>query len=111
VGAPAPCCGRGAALRAGSSPLTPPSAAAPPGLPSLPAPRPFPADVALDPAGMRAALQHDSSASSLIVKLALHALTAKGPLAATMDVGKREGWAQAARTLCLPRTADALRNE
>jgi len=73
--------------------------------------RPIPADVALDPAGMRAALQHDSSASWLIVKLALHALTAKGPLAATMDVGKREGWAQAARTLCLTRTADALRNE
>ena len=73
--------------------------------------RPIPADVALDPVGMRAALQHYSSASWLIVKLALYTLTAKGPLAATMDMGKREGWATAARSLCLARTADTLRNE
>jgi len=73
--------------------------------------RPIPADVALDAAGMRAALEHDSSASWLIVKLAVHALTAKGPLAAAMGLGKRTGWQEAARSLCLLRTADALKNE
>jgi 2-polyprenyl-3-methyl-5-hydroxy-6-metoxy-1,4-benzoquinol methylase len=73
--------------------------------------RPIPADIALDPAGLRAALQHDASTSWLIVKLALHTLTAKGPLGAAIDIGKREGWDAAARTLCLSRTAEALKNE
>jgi 2-polyprenyl-3-methyl-5-hydroxy-6-metoxy-1,4-benzoquinol methylase/tetratricopeptide (TPR) repeat protein len=73
--------------------------------------RPIPADITLDPVGLRAALQHDASASWLIVKLALYSLTAKGPLAAAIEVGKREGWEAAARTLCLSRTADALKNE
>src|SRR5215510_11007052 len=61
--------------------------------------RPIPADVALDPAGLRAALRHDASSSWLIVKLALYTLTAKGPLAVAIEVGKREGWEAAARTL------------
>jgi SAM-dependent methyltransferase len=73
--------------------------------------RPIPADIVLDPVGLRAALQHDASASWLIVKLALHTLTAKGPLAAAIEVGKRQGWEAAARMLCLSRTAEALRNE
>src|SRR5499426_1250790 len=73
--------------------------------------RPIPPDIALDPVGLRAALQHEQSASWLIVKLALYTLTARGPLAAAIEVGKREGWEAAARTLCLSRTADALRNE
>ena len=73
--------------------------------------RPIPADIALDPVGLRAALQHDASASWLIVKLALHTLTATGPLTAAMEVGKREGWDAAARMLCLSRTAEALKNE
>src|SRR5262245_410014 len=73
--------------------------------------RPIPADVTLDPVGLRAALQHDASASWLIVKLALYTLTAKGPLAAAIEAGKGEGWEAAARTLCLSRTADALKNE
>ncbi|MBO0743318.1 MAG: hypothetical protein J2P51_18105, partial [Hyphomicrobiaceae bacterium] len=73
--------------------------------------RPIPADIALDPVGLRAALQHEGSASWLIVKLALYSLTAKGPLAAAIEIGKREGWEAAARTLCLSRTSEALRNE
>jgi 2-polyprenyl-3-methyl-5-hydroxy-6-metoxy-1,4-benzoquinol methylase len=73
--------------------------------------RPIPADIALDPVGLRAALQHDASASWLIVKLALHTLTAKGPLGAAIELGQREGWDAAARTLCLSRTAEALKNE
>jgi SAM-dependent methyltransferase len=73
--------------------------------------RPIPSDVTLDPAGLRAALQHDASASWLIVKLALHTLTVKGPLAAAIAMGKRQGWEAAARELSLSRTAEALRNE
>jgi len=73
--------------------------------------RPIPTDIALDPVGLRAALQHDASSSWLIVKLALLTLTEKGSLAAAIEVGKREGWEAAARALCLSRTAEALRNE
>jgi SAM-dependent methyltransferase len=80
-------------------------------LTALIARRPIPADVALDPVGLRAAMQHEASQSWLIVKLALYTLTAKGPLAAAIEAGKREGWEAAARALCLSRTAEALRNE
>jgi SAM-dependent methyltransferase/tetratricopeptide (TPR) repeat protein len=73
--------------------------------------RPLPADVELDPAGMKAALHHDTSASWLVTRLALHCLTAKGSLATAFAVGKREGWLQAARALCLTRTADALKDD
>jgi SAM-dependent methyltransferase/tetratricopeptide (TPR) repeat protein len=68
-------------------------------------------DVVLDPAGLRAALRHDSSSSWIIAKLALHYLTAKGPLAPVYELARREGWTQAATAVCVTRTGEALKDE
>ncbi len=73
--------------------------------------RPIPDDVQLDLAGLRAALHHETSASWLITKLGLHYLKLKGALGSSLNMGKREGWSNAARALCLARTADTLKDE
>ena len=72
--------------------------------------RPLPPDVAPDPEGLRAALRHDSSASWLIAKLALHSL-GKGSLAQAFAAGRRGEWDEAARALCVARTGEALKDE
>jgi hypothetical protein len=70
----------------------------------------LPANVALDPAGLQAALHHDSSSSWIIANLALQYLL-RGPLASVYELARREGWAQAARVLCVARSGEALKNE
>jgi SAM-dependent methyltransferase len=68
-----------------------------------------PSDAELDPAGIKAALNQDSSASWIIARLALGQLAAKGPLARALDVGRRRGWMEAARALI--RSGELSRNE
>jgi 2-polyprenyl-3-methyl-5-hydroxy-6-metoxy-1,4-benzoquinol methylase len=71
----------------------------------------LPADIALDPAGLRAALYHDSSSSWIIAKLAVHYLFSKGPLAPVRELAQAQGWIEAARTLCHRRTGEVLKDD
>jgi SAM-dependent methyltransferase/tetratricopeptide (TPR) repeat protein len=80
-------------------------------LSSLISRRPLPENVRLDRAGLRAALRHDTAASLVITKLVVHHLAAKGSLRDAIDIGKQQSWLIAARTLCVTRTADVLKDD
>lgn len=70
----------------------------------------LPDDEPLDPAGLRAALAHDTVDRELIAEMALRHLAVAGPLAGALAAGRSEGWLAAARALCLGRTAPPLRD-
>ncbi|HEY1243868.1 MAG TPA: methyltransferase domain-containing protein [Hyphomicrobiaceae bacterium] len=72
----------------------------------------LPAGVPLSPAGLRAALAHDTADRELIAEMALRQLAGDGgPLAGPLARGREEGWLAAARSLCLARTAPLLKDE
>jgi SAM-dependent methyltransferase len=71
----------------------------------------LPGDEPLDPAGLRAALRHDTVDRELIAEMAMRHLAGAGPLAAVLAKGRTEGWPAAARGLCLGRTAPLLKDE
>jgi SAM-dependent methyltransferase len=71
----------------------------------------LPADIAVDAAGLRAALNHDASSAWIVAKYAVGHLMAQGALAPVCELARREGWAQAAKALCVARTGEALRDE
>jgi 2-polyprenyl-3-methyl-5-hydroxy-6-metoxy-1,4-benzoquinol methylase/tetratricopeptide (TPR) repeat protein len=91
--------------------LDPADAAAARRLASLVSRQPLALNVELDAAGIKAALNHDSASSWIIANLALQYLKAYSPLGAACDLGKRQDWRHAAQSLCVARTADALKNE
>ncbi len=70
----------------------------------------LPGDEALDPAGLRAALAHDTVDRELIAETAMRHLAEAGPLADALAAGRLEGWLAAARGLCLGRTAPLLKD-
>jgi SAM-dependent methyltransferase len=75
----------------------------------------LPGDAALDPAGLRAALAHDTVDREAIAETAMRHLAGAGPLAAALAQGRSEdhpeGWLAAARGLCRDRTAPLLKDE
>ena len=71
----------------------------------------LPGDAPLDPAGLKAALAHDTVDRELIAEAAMRHLAGSGALAAALAAGRREGWLAAARSLCLGKTAPLLRND
>jgi SAM-dependent methyltransferase len=72
----------------------------------------LPAGVPLSPAGLGAALAHDTVDRELIAEMAMRQLASGGgPLAAALARGRVEGWLAAARSLCLARTAPLLKDE
>jgi SAM-dependent methyltransferase len=64
-----------------------------------------------DPAGLKAALAHDTVDRELIAEVAVRQLAGAGPLADALAAGASEGWPAAARSLCLGKTAPLLRDE
>jgi SAM-dependent methyltransferase/tetratricopeptide (TPR) repeat protein len=73
--------------------------------------QPLPGNVELDPVGLKAALRHETASSWLVTRLALRHLASKGALRQALDTGKREGWPNSARALCVARTAELLKDE
>jgi SAM-dependent methyltransferase len=71
----------------------------------------LPGDAALDPAGLQAALSHDTVDRELIAEMVVRHLAGTGPLAAALAAGRSRGWLATARGLCLGRTAPLLRDE
>jgi SAM-dependent methyltransferase len=69
-----------------------------------------PADSGLNPDGLRAALDHDGAAGFLICDLAVAYLTTRAPLRTALEVGRQQGWVDAARMLALRKTAEPLRD-
>jgi SAM-dependent methyltransferase len=66
------------------------------------------ADVPLDPIGLSAALRHDRIDTDVVAYAVLRHLAARGPLGDALADGRSRGWLEAARTLCLARTAPLL---
>ena len=71
----------------------------------------LPGDEPLDPAGLRAALRHDTVDRELIAEIVMRHLAGAGPLAAALTQGRTEGWLATARGLCLGRTAPLLKDD
>ena len=75
----------------------------------------LPGDVPLDPAGLTAALAHDTVDRVPIAEMAMRQLSGTGPLAAALahgqSGGRPEGWLAAARGLCRDRTAPPLKDD
>jgi SAM-dependent methyltransferase len=69
----------------------------------------------LNPAGLKAALAHDTVDRVLIAEAAMRQLASAGPLAAALAQGRAEGrfegWLAAARGLCRDRTAPLLKDD
>jgi SAM-dependent methyltransferase len=70
----------------------------------------LPGDVPLDPAGLRAALGHDTVDRELIAEAAMRHLAAIGPLGDALAKARPEGWLAVARSLCRERTASLLKD-
>jgi SAM-dependent methyltransferase len=71
----------------------------------------LPGSEPLDPAGLRAALAHDTVDRELIAETALRHLAVAGPLAGVLAAGRSGGWLAAACTLCIGRTAPLLKDD
>jgi len=71
----------------------------------------LPADVPLDPAGLRAALAYDTVDRELVAEMAMRQLARAGPLQRALDGGLTQGWLATARSLCLEKTAHLLEDE
>jgi SAM-dependent methyltransferase len=75
----------------------------------------LPGEEPLSPAGLRAALAHDTVDRELIAEAAIRHLTAAGPLAGVLaqarSEGRSDGWLAAARALCADRAAVPLKDD
>jgi SAM-dependent methyltransferase len=71
----------------------------------------LPAEAPLDPAGLKAALAHDTVDRELIAEMAVRHLAGAGPLAGALGLGRSAGWLASARSLCLARTAPLLKDQ
>jgi SAM-dependent methyltransferase len=71
----------------------------------------LPEDVPLDPVGLRAGLAHDSVDRELIAAVAMRHLAGTAPLSEALQRGRSEAWLATARSLCLSKTGQALRDE
>jgi SAM-dependent methyltransferase len=70
----------------------------------------LPCDKPLNPAGLRAALAHDTVDRELIAEVAIRHLAGAGALADALARGRSAGWLPAARALCLGKTAPLLKD-
>lgn len=73
--------------------------------------RTVPRGVHLNPAGLRAALDHKDINRDQIAELAIYAMGEREPLAGVLAQGRSEGWMAAARALVLAATHPLLRDE
>ena len=65
----------------------------------------------LNPAGLRAALQHEAASRDAVADAALRYLSGRDPLRGALEYGRTKGWEVSARQLCLKRTGSLLRDE
>jgi SAM-dependent methyltransferase len=72
--------------------------------------RALPADTALDPIGLKAALDHDLFNRDHIAEAAVYFLARQEPLKSVLEDGRASGWSAAARALCLKKTDPTLRS-
>src|SRR6476659_4321410 len=61
-------------------------------------------DEALDPEGLRAALRQDAVSRDSVADAATRHLSARDPLRGMLEIGRTQGWASAARSLCVEKT-------
>lgn len=71
----------------------------------------IPATAELNPVGLKAALRHDGMDREQIAEASVRYLSRQEPLRSALELGRADGWLAAARSLCLKRTADILKND
>ena len=71
----------------------------------------LPADVKLNPWGLKAALDHDFASRDQIAEATVYFLARSGPLHDALAAGRSQGWLAAARELCVRSTGALLRDE
>ena len=73
--------------------------------------RSIPANVKLNRIGLRAALDFDRINRDQIAEVAVYFLAERGPLHTVLEMGRKDGFLAAARSLCLTETAELLKDD